>query len=172
GSWTLWKNLARQSPEFGNPNKFCQNIHQKSWFVSATSTTNNKDIIDTIESICKRDPLAGKTVTGGIITINDSAWQISFTINRQQQFKDQPKNEISTWIYALYSDVNGDYIKKPITECSGNEICQEWLYHLGVPTDKIEDLAKHASNTIPVYMPYITSYFMARAIGDRPLVVP
>ena len=36
------------------------------------------------------------------------------------------------------------------------------------PTDKIEDLAKHASNTIPVYMPYITSYFMTRAIGDRP----
>ncbi|HCC5718191.1 TPA: oleate hydratase, partial [Staphylococcus aureus] len=128
----------------GNPDKFCQNIPKKSWFVSATSTTNNKDIIDTIESICKRDPLAGKTVTGGIITINDSAWQISFTINRQQQFKDQPKNEISTWIYALYSDVNGDYIKKPIIECSGNEICQEWLYHLGVPTDKIEDLAKHA----------------------------
>lgn len=85
------ENLARQSPEFGNPDKFCQNIPQKSWFVSATSTTNNKDIIDTIESICKRDPLAGKTVTGGIITINDSAWQISFTINRQQQFKDQPK---------------------------------------------------------------------------------
>ncbi|HEI9423725.1 TPA: oleate hydratase [Staphylococcus aureus] len=172
GSWTLWKNLARQSPEFGNPDKFCQNIPKKSWFVSATSTTNNKEIIDTIESICKRDPLAGKTVTGGIITINDSAWQMSFTINRQQQFKDQPENEISTWIYALYSDVNGDYIKKPITECSGNEICQEWLYHLGVSTDKIEDLAKHASNTIPVYMPYITSYFMTRAIGDRPLVVP
>ncbi|MCD0936957.1 oleate hydratase, partial [Staphylococcus aureus] len=172
GSWTLWKNLARQSPEFGNPDKFCQNIPKKSWFVSATSTTNNKEIIDTIESICKRDPLAGKTVTGGIITINDSAWQMSFTINRQQQFKDQPENEISTWIYALYSDVNGDYIKKPITECSGNEICQEWLYHLGVSTDKIEDLAKHVSNTIPVYMPYITSYFMTRAIGDRPLVVP
>ena len=89
-------------------------IFLKSWFVSATSTTNNKDIIDTIESICKRDPLAGKTVTGGIITINDSAWQISFTINRQQQFKDQPENEISTWIYALYSDVNGDYIKSQL----------------------------------------------------------
>ncbi|MGU3218754.1 oleate hydratase [Staphylococcus aureus] len=54
--------------------------------------------------------------------LDDSAWQMSFTINRQQQFKDQPENEISTWIYALYSDVNGDYIKKPITECSGNEI--------------------------------------------------
>ena len=66
-------------------------IFLKSWFVSATSTTNNKEIIDTIESICKRDPFAGKTVTGGIITINDSAWQMSFTINRQQQFKDQPE---------------------------------------------------------------------------------
>ncbi len=76
---------------------------KKNRFVSTTSTTNNKEIIDTIESICKRDPLAGKTVTGGIITINDSAWQMSFTINRQQQFKDQPENEISTWIYALYS---------------------------------------------------------------------
>lgn len=24
GSWTLWKNLARQSPEFGNPDKFAK----------------------------------------------------------------------------------------------------------------------------------------------------
>ncbi|RZI09102.1 oleate hydratase, partial [Staphylococcus aureus] len=57
-------------------------------------------------------------------------------------------------------------------ECTGNEICQKWLDHLSVSTDKIEELAKNASNTIPVYMPYITSYFMTRAIGDRPLVVP
>ena len=98
-------------------------------------------------------------------------WQISFTINRQQQFKTNLKMKYLRGFCALYSDVNGDYIKKPITECSGNEICQEWLYHIGVPTDKIEDLAKHASNTIPVYMPYITSYFMTRAIGDRLFLV-
>ncbi len=87
GSWTLWKNLARQSPEFGILESFAKIF--LSWFVSATSTTNNKEIIDTIESICKRRPLAGKTVTGGIITINDSAWRNEFTINRQQQFKDR-----------------------------------------------------------------------------------
>ena len=68
--------LARQSLNLVILISFAK-IFLKSWFVSATSTTNNKDIIDTIESICKRDPLAGKTVTGGIITINDSAWQIS-----------------------------------------------------------------------------------------------
>ncbi|MBO1198430.1 oleate hydratase [Staphylococcus simiae] len=172
GSWQLWQNLAHQSPEFGNPEKFFKAIPQKSWFVSATSTTNNKTIIDTIERLCKRDPLAGKTVTGGIITVNDSSWQMSFTVNRQQQFKGQPKDEVTSWIYALYSDVNGDYINKPITECSGQEICQEWLYHMGVPVEEIEDLAQYQSNTIPVYMPYITAYFMPRAQGDRPLVVP
>lgn len=64
-------------------------------------------IINTIEQICKRDPLAGKTVTGGIVTVNDSKWQMSFTVNRQQQFKSQPEDEVSVWIYALYSNING-----------------------------------------------------------------
>ena len=29
GSWTLWKNLANQSPEFGRPEKFCDHIPAK-----------------------------------------------------------------------------------------------------------------------------------------------
>ena len=59
-----------------------------------------------------------------------------------------------------------------MTECTGEEICEEWLYHMGVPTDKIEALAKHHANTVPVMMPYITAFFMPRAAGDRPDVVP
>ncbi len=42
--------------------------------------------------------------------------------------------------FMPYIQVNGDYIKKPITECS-NKI-RQWLYHLGVSTDKIETLSK------------------------------
>ena len=48
----------------------------------------------------------------------------------------------------------------------------EWLYHLGVPEGQIEDLAEHSANTVPVMMPYITAFFMPRAAGDRPAVVP
>ena len=59
-----------------------------------------------------------------------------------------------------------------MTECTGEEICEEWLYHMGVPTDKIEALAKHHANTVPVMMPYITAFFMPRSAGDRPDVVP
>lgn len=172
GSWTLWKNLANQSPEFGRPEKFCDHIPDKSWLVSATTTTNNKKVISYIEKLSKRDVLSGRTVTGGIVTVADSSWQLSFTVNRQQQFKEQPKNQVSVWIYALYSDVKGDFIKKPITECTGSEICQEWLYHMGVPQEEIVELAQSECNTIPVYMPYVTAYFMPRAYKDRPLVVP
>ena len=48
----------------------------------------------------------------------------------------------------------------------------EWLYHLGVPEDEIEDMAEHSANTVPCMMPYITAFFMPRAYGDRPDVVP
>ena len=56
-------------------------------------------------------------------------------------------------------------------ECNGMEMCEEWLYHMGVPEEKIPEMAA-AATTIPVHMPYITSYFMLRALGDRPKVVP
>ena len=57
-------------------------------------------------------------------------------------------------------------------ECTGKEICEEWLYHIGVPEKEIPELAEHSANTVPVMMPYITAFFMPREKGDRPDVVP
>ena len=48
----------------------------------------------------------------------------------------------------------------------------EWLYHLGVPEAEIEEMAENSANTVPCMMPYITAFFMPRAAGDRPEVVP
>ena len=48
----------------------------------------------------------------------------------------------------------------------------EWLYHLGVPVEDIASMAENSANTVPVMMPYIDAFFMPRAIGDRPDVVP
>ena len=76
------------------------------------------------------------------------------------------------WIYGLFSDRPGNFVKKPMRECTGKEICMEWLYHLGVPESEIEGLAARSANTIPCMMPYITAFFMPRAAGDRPDVVP
>ena len=41
-----------------------------------------------------------------------------------------------------------------------------------IPEDQIEELASTSANTVPCMMPYITAFFMPRAQGDRPLVVP
>ena len=48
----------------------------------------------------------------------------------------------------------------------------EWLYHIGVPEDQIEDMATNSANTVPCMMPYIDAFFMPRAAGDRPDIVP
>ena len=48
----------------------------------------------------------------------------------------------------------------------------EWLYHIGVPEEQIAELAENSANTVPVMMPYIDAFFMPRAYGDRPNVVP
>ena len=171
GGWDMWRKIAKQDKSFGNPDKFCSNPEESNW-MSATVTTLDDKIPPYIEKICKRNPFSGKVVTGGIVTVKDSNWLLSWTFNRQPQFKSQPKNQLCGWIYGLFSDKPGNYIKKPMRECTGKEICMEWLYHLGVPTDQIEELATNSANTVPCMMPYITAFFMPRQLGDRPLVVP
>ena len=171
GGWDMWRKIAAQDPAFGNPDKFCGNPELCNW-MSATVETLDQRIIPYIKKICKRDPFTGKVVTGGIVTVKDSSWLLSWTINRQPQFREQPKDHCLVWVYALFSDKLGDYIRKPMRECTGKEICMEWLYHLGVPENEIEDMAEHSANTVPVMMPYIDAFFMPRAIEDRPKVVP
>ena len=171
GGWDLWRKIAAQDPSFGHPDKFCYDPELSNW-MSATITTLDQKIVPYIKKICKRDPFSGKVVTGGIVTVKDSSWLLSWTLNRQQQFRDQPKDQLCVWVYGLFSDKPGNYVKKPMRECTGKEICMEWLYHIGVPTDQIEEMAANSANTVPCMMPYIDAFFMPRAAGDRPDVVP
>ncbi|MEG1577708.1 MAG: oleate hydratase [Oscillospiraceae bacterium] len=171
GCWQLWKNIAVQDPAFGRPEKYCSNIGKTNW-ESATVTTLDGQIPPYIEKMCHRDPFSGKVVTGGIITVKDSKWLMSYTLNRQPHFKNQPKDQLVVWVYGLYTDVPGDFVKKPMRQCSGREIVEEWLYHMGVPESEIPQMAQTGAHCIPCMMPYITSFFMPRTAGDRPEVVP
>jgi oleate hydratase len=78
---------------------------------SATVTTIDERIPEYLQKICKRDPFSGKVVTGGIVTVKDSSWLMSWTVNRQPHFKQQPKDQIVVWVYSLFVDVAGDYVK-------------------------------------------------------------
>ncbi len=173
-SWDLWKNIASQASngEFGNPDKFCNHVDKTNW-MSATIEVSDDDIIKHIINICKRDPREGKVTTGGIVTVKDSMenWYLSWTINRQPQFKSQNKNSVLVWLYALSTNKPGNFVKKPIKECTGKEVCEEWLYHIGLPINEIEKYAD-ICNTTTCYMPYINAFFQPRKEKDRPLVVP
>ncbi|WP_426479512.1 oleate hydratase [Chryseobacterium sp. CBSDS_008] len=167
--WKLWKNLAAKSEVFGKPEKFCSHIEKSSW-ESATLTCRPSAFTEKLKELCVNDPYSGKTATGGIITITDSNWVMSFTCNRQPHFPTQPDDILVVWVYALLMDKEGNYIKKTMPQCTGNEILAELCYHLGI-TDQLD---KVTENTIvrTAFMPYITSMFMPRAMGDRPRVVP
>ena len=173
-SWDLWKSIASQASngEFGNPDKFCNHVDKTNW-MSATIEVSDDDIIKHIINICKRDPREGKVTTGGIVTVKDSMenWYLSWTINRQPQFKSQNKNSVLVWLYALNTNKSGNFVKKPIKECTGKEVCEEWLYHIGLPINEIEKYAD-ICNTTTCYMPYINAFFQPRKEKDRPLVVP
>ncbi|MFD4357983.1 oleate hydratase [Nocardia sp. NPDC058518] len=170
-AWDLWRRIAAKDPAFGRPEVFGGHIPQTKW-ESATVTTLDERIPRYIQKICKRDPFSGKVVTGGIVTVKDSSWLMSWTVNRQPHFKQQPADQIVVWVYALFVDRPGDFVKKPMQDCTGAEITQEWLYHLGVPEAEIPEMAADAATCVPVMMPYITAFFMPRQAGDRPDVVP
>lgn len=169
--WELWESIAAQDPAFGNPKKFYGDVKGSNW-ESATVTCLDDAIPAYIRKLTGRDPYCGKIVTGGPCTARDSGWLMSWTVSRQPHYAVQQPHELVAWVYGLFSDVPGDFVKKPMSECSGLEICEEWLYHLGVPADRIEDLARNHAVTIPCMMPYVTSYFMVRDVKDRPNVVP
>lgn len=172
GSWDLWKKLAMQHADFGRPEKFCENIPEANWVISGTITLKDDKVLPYIQKITGKDPKSGSIVTSGPVTIKDSNWLYGFSISRQPHFKQQKDNEVIVWVYGLFSGRSGNFVKKNITDCSGIELCEEWLYHIGVPVDEIAGIARHSASTIPCRMPYITSYFMPRSSGDRPLVVP
>lgn len=125
GYWSLWKNIARQDRAFGNPEKFCPDVEKSKWeFV--TVTTSDDKIISYIEKICKRVSLR-KSCHRWNRELQGFSWLLSWTINRQGQFKKQKKDEVCVWFYGLFTDAVGDYIRKPIKDCRGWEIVAEWL---------------------------------------------
>ena len=168
--WGLWKKIAAKDTAFGKPEVFCSDIDKTKW-ESYTITAKGTKIRQLLEDFAERKFLPHRTATGGIITIKDSNWLLSVTVNRQPQFKNQPEDVTVAWAYALFPDNKGDFIDKKMSECSGRELLQELLYHFGIAENDMHAYIDECI-VIPAMMPYITSQFMPRVKGDRPEVIP
>ena len=164
GAWTLWQKLAAGRPAFGHPEIFASHVDQSKW-VSFTTTLHDPALLDLI-----RDATGNVPGEGGLITFPKSAWLASIVVPHQPHFLGQPEDTAVFWGYALSVDTPGDFVKKPISACTGREIMTEILGQLNITAQ-----AQHILQTcicIPCMMPFITSQFLRRHLGDRPQVIP
>jgi oleate hydratase len=161
GGWTLWEKLAEGRPQFGNPAAFNSCIAQSCW-ESFTVTLKNPAFFDQMIQFSGNQP-----GTGGLVTFKDSNWLMSIVLAHQPHFPSQPDDIQVFWGYSLFPDRVGDFVPKPMAECSGAEILRELCGHLRFDLETVE-----SANCIPCRMPYITSMFMPRLRNDRPLPVP
>ena len=164
GAWALWKNIAKNRPEFGRPGNFCEQVDLSKW-MSFTVTSKDPTFFNHMEKFTGN--VAG---TGGLVTLTDSSWYMSVVLAWQPHFINQPDDVFVFWGDGLLPDNKGDFVGKKMSECTGEEILIELFSHLGV-LDKMSPLMGEMS-CVPCMMPYINSQFMPRSMGDRPLVVP
>jgi oleate hydratase len=165
GCFTVWEKLAKVSPVFGKPEKFISTPEKTNLISYTVTLTDYPKFFKYIE-----EKTGNSVGTSGFTTLVDSAWFQSFDLPLQPHYPDQPKNVEVLWGYGLHPNEVGNYIQKPMTECTGDEILQELLYHLNY-LDKYEEMLPHVK-VITTMMPYITSQFMPRTLHDRPQVIP
>ncbi len=164
GSWRLWETLAKKAGDFGRPNAFCGNIDESKW-ESFTLTMTSRTLLDRIQEYTGNVP--GE---GALMTWKDSRWLLSIVVPAQPHFAGQAADVYTLWGYSLFGDIEGDYVAKKMDECTGADILDELLGHLGF--DDIADQVRRTTKVTTVQMPYIDAQFQRRVAQDRPLVVP
>jgi len=163
-SWALWERIALGRPEFGVPAVFDSQVDKSIWS-SFTVTFRDPLFFELIDRFIHRDV----TAYGGVNMI-DSNWLMSIVLSYKPYFINQPEGVNLCWGYGLYSDKEGNFVKKRMVDCTGEEILTELVYQLGFGEHLERILA--TSVCIPCTMPYVTSLFLPRKGTDRPAVVP
>lgn len=165
GCFTLWEKISKKCDHLGNPEKFVCSP-ERSNFVSCTVTV--KDYPEFFKYL--EEKTGNPTGKGGATTFVDSPWFITYGAVLQPTCPSQPENVDVLWFYGLHSNAVGTYVKKPMNQCTGEEVLKEFLYYCGLE-ERMDEIVDH-SIAIPTVMPYITSQFMPRKISDRPEVIP
>jgi oleate hydratase len=165
-SWALWTRLAEGRPEFGNPGAFFgeARIPLSRW-VTFTVTDRGTDFVEQISALTGTEP--GR---GGLVTLKDSGWVLSLSLFHQPEIVGQPRGTSVWWGYGLYSERDGDFVRKSMDQCSGAEILEETLRHLRF--DRYMAAIMASSICVPCNMPYVNNIWLPRSRGDRPPPIP
>ena len=164
-SGELWSKVAAKKTGLGNPYPFFSDVHETNW-ESFTVTSKGNKLLKQIENYSGNIP-----GSGALMTFKDSSWLMSIVVAAQPHFINQPMDQTVFWGYGLYTDRTGDYVKKPMKDCTGEELLVELLHHLHME-ERREELLADVVNVIPCMMPYVDAQFQPRKMTDRPRVVP
>jgi oleate hydratase len=165
-SWALWRRLAQGRKDFGDPDKYfgAPRIADSRW-VTFTVTTTGSEFVERITKLVGAEPGCG-----GLQTLKDSGWVISFSIFHKPEVLGQPEGTYVWWGYGLYPERKGNFVKKRMDQCTGAEILEETLRNLRFD-DQLDTIMK-SSICIPCNLPYVNNIWLQRSRGDRPPVVP
>jgi len=161
-SWALWERLAQGRRDFGNPDVFfgTARIPDSLW-VTFTVTDTGSEFANQIAALT-----GSKAGLGGLVILKDSGWVLSLSVFHQPEIIGQPKGTSVWWGYGLYPERNGDFVRKPMTACTGTEILEETLRQLRF--DRQLAAITASSICVPCYMPYVNNIWLPRSRGDRP----
>lgn len=164
-SGELWSKVAAKKSGLGDPIPFFTKPEETNW-ESFTVTLKGNKLLKMIENYSGNIP-----GSGALMTFKDSNWLMSIVVAAQPHFKNQPADTTIFWGYGLYTNNVGDYVKKPMRNCTGEELLIELLHHLHFD-DKMDEIMEDVINVIPCMMPYVDAQFQPRKMTDRPQVVP
>jgi oleate hydratase len=164
GAWSLWDSIARKAKDFGRPNTFYGNIDENKW-ESFTLTMHGDRLLKRIVEFSNNEP-----GTGALMTFVKSGWLMSIVVPYQPHFVGMPEDTYTLWGYGLFIDDKGNYVQKPMAECTGREILTELIHQLGF--EDIMDEVLATTDVTTVMMPYASALFSRRIPEDRPWVIP
>ncbi|HTQ32558.1 MAG TPA: oleate hydratase, partial [Stellaceae bacterium] len=147
-SWALWERFARGREDFGNPSAYfgTDRISDSLW-VTFTVTETGSEFVDRIAALT-----GGPAGLGGLVTLKDSGWVLSLSVFHQPEILGQPDGTTVWWGYGLYPERDGDFVRKPMTACTGAEILEETLRQLQFDGQLAAIMT--SSICVPCYLPY------------------
>jgi oleate hydratase len=165
GAWTLWEKMAKKQPGLGNPFNFTSSIDHSKYIVFNV-TSKGKLLENLIMDFTKNKRFGEQHM----VVFTESPWNLIIHIPWQPFVKNQDKDTIIFMAYALKGDNKGEYVKKAMQDCTGEELLTEMCYQFGFMKELPEILK--TTECIPFALPYASSQFLPRTNFDRPPVVP
>ncbi|KAL3455046.1 streptococcal 67 kDa myosin-cross-reactive antigen like family-domain-containing protein [Aspergillus heterothallicus] len=191
-SWSLWFRIAHLSPDLGDPAAFCTHLSESK--LEVFTVILDREDGDRAGGGELYAYLSDRIGEGSTLAMQDSNWSLRLCVSRRGRgggmsssapgaAAPPPAAYDTIWGYGLTPEQPGNFMRKPMCCCAGQEILSEVLSHLASSAsshpgsspgfDFDETLSK--ATTIPCMLPLGSAALVRRNDDgdlDQPCIVP